>query len=91
MGKATVAYDSLRADQLIDAMQTAALIVTAGAQIYTMLLLRNEMRAFARALKGIADGHAEVMKSIDWLWKRIHEIEVRLGIHKGSPGDDSSV
>lgn len=78
-------------DQFIDAVQTAALIVTAAAQIYTMLLLRNEMRSAARALKSILDGNAEVMKSLDWVWKRIHEIEVRLGVHKGSPGDDSSV
>ena len=80
---------SLNAEQFIDAMQTTALIVTAGAQIYTMLLLRNEMRSAARAIKGVSDGHAEVMKSIDWIWKRIHEIEVRMGVHKGPPDPPS--
>jgi hypothetical protein len=82
------------AGAFIDALQTAALIVTAVAQIYTMLLLRNEMRSAARALKSVIDGHAETMKSLDWIWKRIHEIEVRLGIHQGSPpssSDNSSV
>jgi hypothetical protein len=81
--------ESLRAEQLVDALQTAALIVTAGAQIYTMLLLRNEMRSAARALKSVLDGNAEVMKSLDWVWKRIHEIEVRMGVHQGSPPDDA--
>jgi hypothetical protein len=83
--------ENLRADQLIDAMQTAALIVTAGAQIYMMLLLRNEMRSAARALQSVLDGHAETMKSLDWVWKRIHALEVRLGVHKGSPDDEPSV
>jgi hypothetical protein len=79
-------------DQFIDAVQTSALIVTAVAQIYTMLLLRNEMRSAARALKAVVDSHAQTMKSIDWIWKRIHEIEVRMGIHQGSPpGDAPSV
>jgi len=91
MGKATVSYLALSGDQMIDAIQTTALIVTAAAQIYTMLLLRNEMRSAAAGLKSVGEGHAEVMKAIDGVWKRVHEIEVRLGVHKGSPGDDSSV
>lgn len=84
-------YENLRADQLIDAMQTAALIVTAGAQIYTMLLLRNEMGSAARALKTVLDGHDEVMRNLNRMWTRIYEIEVKLGIYRSSPGDDSSV
>jgi hypothetical protein len=34
----------------IDAIQTTALVVSMMAQIYTMLLLRNEMRAAADAI-----------------------------------------
>jgi hypothetical protein len=73
------------AETWIDGIQTAALVVTMLAQIYTMLLLRNEMRSAARALRSVLDGNAEVMKSLDWIWKRIHAIEVKLGIHSGAP------
>ena len=41
----------IRPEQFIDAVQTAAMIVTAIAQIYTMLLLRNEIRDAARAMQ----------------------------------------
>jgi hypothetical protein len=64
------------ADDLIDAIQTAALIVTAGAQIYTMLLLRNEMREAARALGRVG--------------RRLEKIEATIGL-QSSASDDNEV
>jgi hypothetical protein len=69
----------------IDFVQTIVLVVNSCALIYVMLLLRNEMRSAARALKSVLDGNAEVMKSLDWVWKRIHAIEVKLGMHSNDP------
>jgi hypothetical protein len=75
-------FADMRADQFIDAVQTAALIVTAGAQLYTMLLLRNEMRSAARALNG-------VIQSLARMGTRVSAIEDKLDIHR--PSDASSV
>lgn len=71
------------AGAFIDAVQTAALIVTAGAQLYIMLLLRNELRAAADGLRRVLDGQAETTASIERVWSHMHQIEVRLGIYTG--------
>ena len=74
------------AGAFIDAVQTAALVVSMMAQIYTMRLLRNELRSAADGLKRVLDGQAQTTQSIERVWSHIHEIEVKLGIHQ----DDSS-
>jgi hypothetical protein len=63
------------ADTLVDAVQTAALIVTAGAQIYTMLLLRNEMRAAARVIGRVG--------------RRLEKIEATIGVQSSSSDDEA--
>ena len=84
----------LRPGQIIDAIQTAALIVMAAAQIYTMLLLRNEMRAAAGSVKAVLDSHSAIEARLAKLaessgrdalgdaiaraWERILKIEARL-------------
>jgi hypothetical protein len=78
----------------VDAVQTTALIVMAAAQIYTMLLLRNEMSAAAGSIKRVLDGHAAIEARLAQLaqrsdrdalgdaiaraWERILKIEARL-------------
>lgn len=69
----------------VDAVQTAALLVTAGAQIYTMLLLRNEMRSAADGLRRVLDGQAETTAAIERLWAAIMEIQMRVGIRTRPP------
>lgn len=64
----------LRPEEWIDAVQTTALIVTACAQIYTMLLLRNEISAVARA--------------IDHVRRRLGQIEAKTGVQSSSDGSD---
>lgn len=66
----------LRPGQIIDAIQTTALVVTALAQIYTMLLLRNEMRQAARAIAGVS--------------RRLEAIEAKAGVQSSS-SDDTAV
>lgn len=70
-----------QADHFIDVVQTLALAVSMVAQIYMMLLLRNEMRSAASGLNRVLDGQAETTASIERVWSHIHEIEVRLGLH----------
>jgi hypothetical protein len=64
----------LRPEEWIDAVQTTALIVTAGAQIYTMLLLRNEISAVGRA--------------IDHVRRRLGQIEAKIDGQPSSDGSD---
>ena len=66
----------LRPGQIVDTIETAALIVTALAQIYTMLLLRNEMRQAAQAIAGVS--------------RRLEAIEAKTGIQSSS-SDDTAV
>ena len=88
----------VHAGAFIDAVQTAALVVSMMAQIYMMLLLRNEMRAAADAIshvgrrldaieKGSSSGSSDVVR--DWLgkaWQNIVKIEARLdAVEKGEP------
>jgi hypothetical protein len=61
-------------DQFIDAVQTAALIVTALAQIYTMLLLRNEIRDAARAMQNFL--------------RRLERLEAKTGAQSSADGSD---
>jgi hypothetical protein len=74
------------AGAFVDAVQTTALIVMAAAQIYTMLLLRNEMRAAADALSRVLDGQAETTASIERVWSHIHMLEVKTGLHADDNG-----
>ena len=88
----------VHAGAFIDAMQTAALVVSMMAQIYMMLLLRNEMRAAADAISRVgpridaieeraSSGSSDVVR--DWLgkaWQNIVKIEARLdAVEKGEP------
>ena len=89
----------VHAGAFIDAVQTAALIVSMMAQIYMMLLLRNEMRAAADAISSVgrrldamegersSSGSSDVVR--DWLgkaWQNIVKIEARVdAIEKGEP------
>ena len=61
-------------DQFIDAVQTAALIVTAIAQIFTMLLLRNEIRDAARAMQNFL--------------QRLERLEAKTGAQSSADGSD---
>lgn len=76
----------MNADALIDAMQTAALVVSMMAQIYTMRLISHEMRGAANGLRQVLDGQSEIMRSIERLWTHVNRVEVRLGIFR--PHDD---
>jgi hypothetical protein len=86
------------AGAFIDAVQTAALVVSMMAQIYVLLLLRNEMRTAANAISHVgrrldtiearsSSGNNHVVR--DWLgkaWQNIVKIEARLdAIEKGEP------
>jgi hypothetical protein len=62
--------------EFIDAIQTAAMIVTAIAQIYTMLLLRNEIRDAARAMQSFL--------------RRLERLEAKTGA-QSSAADGSDV
>ena len=88
----------VHAGAFIDAVQTAALVVSMMAQIYMMLLLRNEMRAAADAISRVgrrldaieersSSGSSDVVR--DWLgkaWQNIVKIEARLdAVEKGEP------
>ena len=88
----------VHAGAFIDAVQTAALVVSMMAQIYMMLLLRNEMRAAADAISRVgrrldaieeraSSGSSDVVR--DWLgkaWQNIVKIEARVdAIEKGEP------
>jgi hypothetical protein len=64
----------IRAEQFIDTVQTAALIVTAIAQIYTMLLLRNEIRDAARAMQCFL--------------RRLERLEAKTGAQSSADGSD---
>jgi|HubBroStandDraft_3_1064219.scaffolds.fasta_scaffold31189_4 hypothetical protein len=64
----------IRAEQFIDTVQTAALIVTAIAQIYTMLLLRNEIRDAARAMQSFL--------------RRLERLEAKTGAQSSADGSD---
>jgi hypothetical protein len=82
------------AGAFIDAVQTSVLIVIAAAQIYTMLLLRNEMNAAAGSIKTVLDGNAAIEERLSRLvqqiersslgeavaraWERILKTEARL-------------
>ena len=64
------------AGAFIDAVQTAALVVSMMAQIYTMRLLRNELRSASRRPEaGAGRAGADDAKSIEQVWSHIHEIE----------------
>jgi hypothetical protein len=83
----------------IDVVQTAALVVSMMAQIYVMLLMRNEMRAAADAVTRVgrrldamesersSGGSSDVVR--DWLgkaWQNIVKIEARLdALERGEP------
>ena len=88
----------VHAGAFIDAVQTAALVVSMMAQIYMMLLLRNEMRAAGDAISRVgrrldaieeraSSGSSDVVR--DWLgkaWQNIVKIEARLdAVEKGEP------
>ena len=60
----------VHAGAFIDAVQTAALLVSMMAQIYMMLLLRNEMRSAAGAIKNVLDGHAAIEERLAQLAQR---------------------
>jgi hypothetical protein len=60
--------------EFIDAIQTAAMIVTAIAQIYTMLLLRNEIRDAARAMQSFL--------------RRLERLEAKTGAQSSADGSD---
>ena len=59
----------------VQATQTMVLAIVAGALIYVMSLLRNEMRGAADAIKRTIDSNAENKAALDRAWLKIGEIE----------------
>lgn len=55
----------------IDALQTSVLIVIAAAQIYTLVLLRNEIRGAGLALKRVIDELADTRVRLDRIEGRL--------------------
>lgn len=64
----------------LDTAQTSVLFVIAMVLIYSLYLLRIELRQASAGLREVFRGQKEMEDSIERLWKRIDEIEVAKGL-----------
>jgi hypothetical protein len=81
-------FADVRPGQLIDAVQTAALIVSMIAQIYTMRLLRNEFGQVARALNQVLGAQAPLVQGQGKLTETLQELRRRIeALERPNPPD----
>ena len=65
----------MRGDELIDAVQSLAIMFLVGGQIYIMTLLRNEIRTAAGAMAKVRGDYAGFNAAIAELRTQIHELK----------------
>jgi hypothetical protein len=63
---------------IVQALQTLALVAVAVAVIYTLLLLRGELKGAAATLRQVIDGQNQLQENVRRSWERIDAIEARL-------------
>jgi hypothetical protein len=80
-------FAEMRADQVIDSIQAAALITTSGCVIYAFGLLRRQLRQSVIDLRQLLQSQTELLRTrtemeerIERIWKRIDDIEMRNGL-----------
>ena len=71
-------FADFRPGQLIDAVQTAALVVSMLAQIYTMRLLRSEMGHVARSLNQVLGAQGPLVQGQGKLTETLQELRRRI-------------
>ena len=70
----------IHADQFIDAVQTAALVVVALGLVYALNLLRRELRSAGAVLRQLVETQNQLQQNVRRVWERIDAIEARHGI-----------
>ena len=67
--------------QIIDAVQTAALVVVAIAVVYALTRMELELRRAGGTLRTVIERQQEVLAAIEKIWNRIDAIEIRQGLN----------
>ena len=70
----------IRAGQLIDAVQTAGIIVVALAIVYAIHMLRHELRQARLIVRQLVDTQNQTQENVRRVWERIDALEARQGI-----------
>jgi hypothetical protein len=65
---------------IIQAAQTALLLVVAAAMIYALALLRGEVRQAAGVLRGVVNTQNEINQNVRRAWERIDAVEARMTV-----------
>jgi hypothetical protein len=67
--------------ELIQATQTAFLVVVALAVIYAVNLLRTELKRAAELVRDAVKNQTELDQNVRRMWERVDALEARYGIH----------
>ena len=67
-------------EQFIDALQTAGIVLNTLVLAYIVIRLERAFNQASVNLRSVLGGQKETLDSLNTVWKRINEIEARVGM-----------